>query len=856
MVEMNEDEQNAEPTWGAAYGAGESHQPTEQSQVPPIGAGSSQPYPPTSPVSDWTQPAPPPAWQPPPSSWQPAPLAPSAWQPTGPQPPRKRGIQPFVLIGLAVALVLGVVGAVVVIRQNTDDPGQPVAGQLRGTFPSKPSVGWRLDAADVFERAEFVRPDPTSNQYFRPGFIDLGDTLITAAYLPQSDRGADLVAIDAATGDILWNTDQAGFRPNCATAVVDGLLPCVGHDPSWGSGRTSYSVRFVRVSDGEIDHEIEVDEHTTRVEVHNSSVYTFGYDPAAEADVITRGTTENLSADWEESYSSSGGSDRCGGSGDSVIYGATDDVVYMGSDIGVLVANAADGARLTDEDVQHLTLYPGQGFLGRVCDGSDSYNADTVVFDLQGNELNSISSPLVAGVVPADTWLVSPGTEQPYVVDRAAYEFVTGDELWDAGSAIDTPPMRTVIGDTVLAGGREGEGMAEPYPLVAFDLHSGEELWSEEVVGDPILSDGQRVLMADGDTFTSVNLATGRQEWTLGGMTQNTVAPAGDGFAAAAPTEITFYGPSGGPSVAPGRIATDESDSESGGFITRCGTPPTMRPVEYRTDDGGLLVRMEVTASCPDGDIVSTDAMAVSISDDQGAIASGVFDFSGDPLYLPGTESGAGTVETELKFGLGSFWRLPNSLGESGSSSSSSGSVAAAGDQLVECTDEGTSSGPDSVEDPPISTDVKTVVATGSAAVDNRDPQTIALDALRAQANADKPFILSDLAERWVPQVSSKQPGLVATDVDGVTMVTWTPQEILNQHLRLRLRYPEVRLLWSDEWSSFNIRSWWVTVAGLTFDGPDAANAWCDSNAIPVNECFAKLVSNTRGPEGTTKYRS
>lgn len=49
--------------------------------------------------------------------------------------------------------------------------------------------------------------------------------------------------------------------------------------------------------------------------------------------------------------------------------------------------------------------------------------------------------------------------------------------------------------------------------------------------------------------------------------------------------------------------------------------------------------------------------------------------------------------------------------------------------------------------------------------------------------------------------------------------------------------------------------SWWVTIAGLTFPNAEAANGWCDARAIPVDECYAKVVSNTRNPEGSTRYR-
>ncbi|MFC6012912.1 hypothetical protein [Nocardia lasii] len=134
------------------------------------------------------------------------------------------------------------------------------------------------------------------------------------------------------------------------------------------------------------------------------------------------------------------------------------------------------------------------------------------------------------------------------------------------------------------------------------------------------------------------------------------------------------------------------------------------------------------------------------------------------------------------------------------------------------------------------------------------DPQVAALNSLRGQADADQPYVSANLAERWVPQLSAKQNGLVAADVDG-RMVNWTNSEILAQNQRLRQQYPGARLVSSDDWSTFDLQGWWITLAGATFTDPDSANAWCDAQAIPADECFAKLVSNSRGSAGSTKYR-
>lgn len=275
-----------------------------------------------------------------------------------------------------------------------------------------------------------------------------------------------------------------------------------------------------------------------------------------------------------------------------------------------------------------------------------------------------------------------------------------------------------------------------------------------------------------------------------------------------------------------------------------------MRPLEFRTEAEALAIKMEIKAACPTGDVVSTNGLRVTVTTKGQIVASGSFDFTDAPMYLPRPDSSGSTVIREFRYPPGSFWRIPST---SGSRSTATASSAATGDQLVECEDQGVSRGPESSELPTTPASAP-VTASRPVLPANTDSETVSLDALREQAAADRPLITSDIADRWVPQISSKRVGLAAPDVDG-RMVHWTATEILNQHLRMRLMYPNVRLAWSDEWRSFDLAGWWVTLTGITSGDPDTANRWCDSKGIAADECFAKLVSNTRDSTGTTKYR-
>jgi hypothetical protein len=559
------------------------------------------------------------------------------------KPPR-RGSKTIAVVAVccvAVAALLGA-GYFFVTKRSHDDAGRAVAGQLRNTFPDRPSTGWRVNAGAIFEGAAFVRPDATSYQYLRPGFIDLGDTLITSAVLPQTDRSATLVAIDAESGAVKWAAD-AGFHPVCATATVDGLLPCLGQESNFGppgTGAPPY-VHFLQVSDGAVAHRIAVPEETRAVEVHESAVYTTSYDYAANIRSITRGTTDALDATWRRTYPVGDGSQSCPGSGDTTYDGVDHDVVYSGNDGGMVVADAADGARLLPGEVTELKVFPGQGFTARRCDGGEPDTVDTVVVDTQGNVLREVTGAV------ADPWLVDPEADVPYIAGRTAYDFATGREVWTAAGGSD---LHTIVGDTVLGGGGRDDG-----PLTAFDLATGRQLWTSHVaVGDFELSDGRRVMAVTADGLVAIDLATGREAWSLSWTDDRTfVGRAGTGFADAAADAITFYPPTGGPAGTPGRAGGDEAVAASAGSVTRCGRTPELRPVEYRAENGALIVTMEVKARCPGGDVVSTNRMRVTIRDERGLICSATFDFSQDPLVLGPVDSGPVLVELTFDSGTG-----------------------------------------------------------------------------------------------------------------------------------------------------------------------------------------------------------
>jgi serine/threonine-protein kinase len=105
------------------------------------------------------------------------------------------------------------------------------------------------------------------------------------------------------------------------------------------------------------------------------------------------------------------------------------------------------------------------------------------------------------------------------------------------------------------------------------------------------------------------------------------------------------------------------------------------------------------------------------------------------------------------------------------------------------------------------------------------------------------------LVGSWIPQLSSKRPGLVA---DGIT---YDYLSIWADFQRLRTAYPTALLIWSGDYVSFKSPDFYVTVVPQPFpDGP-SANQWCDGAGLAPDDCYAKLLSHDGGSSNTTLLR-
>jgi hypothetical protein len=108
---------------------------------------------------------------------------------------------------------------------------------------------------------------------------------------------------------------------------------------------------------------------------------------------------------------------------------------------------------------------------------------------------------------------------------------------------------------------------------------------------------------------------------------------------------------------------------------------------------------------------------------------------------------------------------------------------------------------------------------------------------------------LAAVENAWVPQLSSKRPGTVASGR------TYDAAAILAEHEQLRARHPGARLLWTGDWPVFGSDDYWVTVLATPSSSAGGANSWCDRQGFGADDCFAKWLARSGGSEGTAVHR-
>jgi hypothetical protein len=127
-------------------------------------------------------------------------------------------------------------------------------------------------------------------------------------------------------------------------------------------------------------------------------------------------------------------------------------------------------------------------------------------------------------------------------------------------------------------------------------------------------------------------------------------------------------------------------------------------------------------------------------------------------------------------------------------------------------------------------------------------PTAAPADLLRQQLDADAATVES-LVGKWIPQLSSKREGdvVAGTRIDAAA--------VLADFQAWQEKVPNSVLTRSERFTSFRGRNYYVTLAAQPFDTPEAANAWCVTQGLAPDDCFAKRLSHSEGPSGNTRPR-
>ncbi|MCR5980640.1 PQQ-binding-like beta-propeller repeat protein [Gordonia jinghuaiqii] len=778
---------------------------------------------------------PPPGMMPPPGYPMPYP---QGWQPP---PPRGSNKTAYLIAGIALVCVLAlVVGGVVWWKAQSSDEPDLVAGQLTRSYPTAPSPEWSISAQSMGGEA-FNSVIPSEGRYGTPGAIADGETLVTIVGGTFTSVGDAhwVMGVNARTGDRWRFGDRVS---SCADTIVDHVLAC----------RSDDEVHFIDTRSGTAAASVTIPTSSGPVAYDGEAAFVSQYGPATDSMTFHKVTPEGIA--WSRAVEDL--PTAAPGSGDSSAFTAGAGTVVSA---GLLVVGVSAG------DGQSIVSKAGSSEIGRFPDGTlvleTGVSNGMSVTDRQVVVIRSdgTRSEFAGGnaIVPT---VATSAQSRRMLLDGKYVDSRDGSSSWTAPIPdVDVFGSRLVVADDreVVVFDRSNS------TYLALDAPTGQLRWKAPasrhsgVTGHGV-TDGERLITSTPDGgIAALDLASGSPVWGLppnaignvptGGNTEPGSAltfAVGDRLVTVSGTTITGFAPTGPAAIVPGttRAAGADSDSDGGGpeYVTPCGAPPVFTPQSFRTSAGGLGVTMKVTANCPGGDVLYGPRTRITISDGGGLVASGNFDFQQAPVAVPSLADAGKSLTLELTYPPGTFFRLPDTLNAQTSGSS-------AERYLVECD-----KGPSAAAAPQLTIPDAGVsassTATGPSLPAGADVTASSVSALRLQADSDRAFIAANLNNRWVAQLSSKRPGLVAEGR------TWDDQAILDEFLALRLRFNDVRLLWSDEWPVFSYKGWWVTVAAATFPGPEEANNWCRSQGFGPDNCFAKLVSTTAGPDRTTLY--
>ncbi|AQA01790.1 hypothetical protein BVC93_04320 [Mycobacterium sp. MS1601] len=740
---------------------------------------------------------------------------------------------------LVLALLGGGLAVAAWLRDSPVSSARP-EGMLPATYPTAPESAWTFNA----EGAQHVATPVFGAAYYAsPGAIVVGDSVIVHVALDSADKSAQLVSLSLVTGEQQWSKPVNLFD-GCARGLLDGQLVCQRSDAT-GGART---IELREIHSGAVTSTVTMPFFVNMLATDGAYLYTGSYDET-DGFVVTKGTVQDPLSEWRTVVRSG----ECAGlaGGDASGLEVRDGLVWGHQGGGAYAAlRASDGSAIFGHDVTNVSVANIPFISAQRCSSTtdvDTWGTD--VIDIDGSLLFTTTSRIQSHLL-----VVNGGAATPFLtVDGAGLDPETGEQTWQLPDWQSGSARTALVGGTLLSQGRQAD------VLSTASVESGDILWTQSPAGlgsDPV-TDGVSLISENLGVVEARSIDDGTVLWA----TESLAATEGDSLVLYATDagllyvtrfEVGLFSPTGPAAAVPAygsNLAEQDGEGTDVRMVTKCGTEPVFEPKLVEGQSGELVISTRVVAKCPGGDILSGSATRITVTNTQGQnVASAMFDLSKHPIVIPPDSSGGDpSVTHQFRFPAGTYWRIPVSLDEAPTNGASQrGRVDLdASTLLIDCEQGGAD-----VDEIDATTGPDALSSTGfsPAPPEVGDPESASFDSLWAIARADRPFVASRLADRWVPQLSSKRPGLVA---DGIT---WSNSSTLREHLDLRARFPEVRLLWSGEWSTFSEGDWWITIAGVTFPDEVGALTWCRDNGLDRDHCYAKLVSTTHPIDGSTAF--
>ncbi|MBV7293124.1 outer membrane protein assembly factor BamB family protein [Corynebacterium sp. TAE3-ERU16] len=748
------------------------------------------------------------------------------------------------LLGIAACGAPGIPGGTVAESgrdiSGTDAHAVSSPYLSRITFPMTPVGAWHAPALSGRSAGA-----PGSNPLIRaPLYVDRGVAVL------DSD-GDGVVAYDTGTGDEVWRDDELRCFPDFAHS---GQLVCRSGDGELHliDAATGASRRIAGNPEAAGVMRLLVGGF-----VHRGAVYLHGYPGEGDGYLLARRDIDG--SGW--STGTIAASQTCPILGDPV-----PSATFNGS-IGLDTGSA--GAFVFDPDTLGI-LTTGANF--SAVPGPDgplfARPCTTPASGASGGPagpgtLTALNGEVVGdyGSVILPSWQVSATPRDVAVADGDLVDLATGSVTagvfpWAPDSSPGLSGL-VVVGDTAV--------FTAPDARAGVDLVTGEVLWNGPVEdpGKPVGTDGRLLFFTTGQ---AIDLATGEVAWTLPVTgTGGGVGIAPDGLIVSDRAGVNFYRATGDPVTSlpgQGNIAVTGAGNADGaelsatspgppadvstggrGVLTDCGRVPELKAEALSLDGGILTADMFVKPTCPEGDVLAGRGFTIRLLTEGGTtVASGVFDLSASPVGIP-----ASGRSVRFVFPEGSYWIAPGSLAgdRAAATGEVSGTVRLSGATLIVECERG--DGGAERKTRPVEVDLSGSTEAGVARDNGLGAEEVvetACEALEEIRRRDRPIIEAELAGLWQPQLASMRPGTGGHDCDS----------ILRAHLEFRDPYPTSRLVWSGDWRNYDRKDWWVTLSGVGFPTAEGALQWCRDQGFGHDDCYARLVSNDVGPEGTARY--